>query len=192
VFPEDVMKTDQGLIDSKTTLPVTAGRIEKMSKSKKNIISLFDAVNDYGADTIRLFLLSDSPIERDLEWSDTGIEGAWKYLNRAWRFVDKLAQAVPADFSPNFKSLSDDALAFRKQTHILIKEVTKDIEDHHLNKAIARLRAYTNLLFEIDMTDAFLSVLYEGGSVFIQMIAPFAPHFSEEAWEILGHKKLVI
>src|SRR5205823_14917822 len=95
LFPEEVTTTDSGFADA-AGRPVLTGRLEKMSKSKKNVVGLDDSVDTYGADTARLYLLSDSPPERDREWTASGIEGTWRYVNRLWRLVSEPDAPLPA------------------------------------------------------------------------------------------------
>src|SRR5690606_17371379 len=106
---------------------VTVGRIEKMSKSKKNTVDPVEILETYGADAARLFILSDSPPERDLEWTESGIEGAWKYVNRLWR----LAQLA------DFDGTGGDVDALRRKIHGTIDQLTQDLDKFHFNKAVA-------------------------------------------------------
>src|SRR3546814_14447645 len=100
LYPEEVDLQEGGAARRSDGAPVARGRLEKMSKSRKNVVGLENVVGDYGADTARLLLLSDSPPERDLEWTDAGIEGAWRYVNRLWRLVDDLRGRLPAPGTP--------------------------------------------------------------------------------------------
>ena len=175
-------------IEIKTGLPVTVGRIEKMSKSKKNTVDPRYIIETYGADAARLFMLSDSPPERDLEWTDAGIEGAWRYINKLWRLVlahqDKLLSVK--DFA--LTSLDNtQLLALRKATHKTIAAVTDDIERFHFNKAIARIRELSNMLADImpDSTES-LVVYKEAVVAIIHLLNPFMPHLAEELWQQLG------
>lgn len=156
---------------------VTVGRSEKMSKSKKNTVDPRSMIATYGADAARLFMLSDSPPERDLEWTDAGIEGAWRYLNKLWRLVVALKVPVAGE---------DEKL--KKATHKTIAAVTEDIEKFHFNKAIARIRELTNMLSEETPTAA----AREAMEVALHLLQPFLPHFAEEAWQTLGHKDMLI
>src|SRR5207302_4188992 len=112
LFPEEVESTDDGRLIDAAGRPVMAGRHEKMSKSKKNVVGLDEIVDTYGADTARLYLMSDSPPERDLEWTAAGIDGAWRYVNRLWRMVSEPAMtlppagtAIPAAIAPSLVDL---------------------------------------------------------------------------------------
>ncbi len=167
--PEDIMRDASGkYVEIKTQKPVTVGRVEKMSKSKKNTISPIAITETYGADAARLFMMSDSPPERDLEWTDAGIEGAWRYINRVWKLV----------LSPD---KAKDEAAVKKITHKTIAAVTDDIEKFHFNKAIARIREFTNFMEENGATREALEAA-------VILINPFMPHLAEELWLQLGHK----
>ena len=96
IFPKEVAFDGDGRLTDAAGRPVTVGRLEKMSKSKKNVVDLDDIVDSYGADTARLYLLSDSPPERDLEWTEAGIDGAWRYVSRLWRMVSEPAASLAA------------------------------------------------------------------------------------------------
>src|SRR5579862_2783053 len=117
LFPEEVERDDSGRLIGPDRRPVVTGRTEKMSKSKKNVVGLDAIVDTYGADTARLYLLSDSPPERDLEWTETGIEGAWRYVNRLWRMVSEPAVALPPVGTAIPGTLPTPLAAIRRMTH---------------------------------------------------------------------------
>jgi len=171
------------LIEIATGKPVTIGRIEKMSKSKKNTISPHNIIETYGVDAARLFMLSDSPPERDLEWTDAGIEGAWRYINRLWRLVQeqKLTGTSPESRIPNPESL-------KKLTHKTIAAVTEDLERFHFNKAIARIRELTNLVEATPNNAETSATRMETIIAAVHLINPFMPHLAEELWQQLGNK----
>jgi leucyl-tRNA synthetase len=170
--PDDVVKDESGeWVTLLSKQPVTVGRIEKMSKSKKNTVSPMAITETYGADAARLFMLSDSPPERDLEWTTAGIDGAWRYINRLWKLV-----------MGSVKNDTDATL--RKLTHKTIAAVTGDIEKFHFNKAIARIREFTNHMETHGASQ-------EAMEVAVQLINPFMPHLAEELWERLGHKTML-
>lgn len=191
VYPADVTKDEAGnwnMLDGSG--PVTVGRSEKMSKSKKNTVDPRAMIEAYGADSARLFMLSDSPPDRDLEWTDAGIDGAWRYLNRLYRLV---AENHDAFAYPDVAAdVAGDLLAIRKQTHKTIDAVTKDIEAFHFNKAVARIRELTNALEKLDITTAAAKAVFaEAGVAVIHLIGPLLPHIAEELWALLGHKDLI-
>jgi leucyl-tRNA synthetase len=187
LFPEEVTKATDGSATDANGLPVTVGRMEKMSKSHKNVVGLDTIVEVYGADTARLYLLSDSPPERDLEWTDAGIEGAWRYVNRLHRLVtEPPVPLAPADASvPN---LPPKLAEIRGAIHRTIRDVTDDLDKFRFNRGVARIRELTNLLEEIDGNadrDAAGFVLREGIEAAIRLAGPMMPHLSEELWSIL-------
>src|SRR5580700_4975341 len=128
LFPEEVTADAAGRLLDTAGRPVVAGRNEKMSKSKKNVVGLDDIVDTYGADTARLYLLSDSPPERDLEWTETGIEGIWRYVSRLWRLVSEPPVPLAAPGSPMPAALPPDLDAARRSTHQTIAAVTDDLD----------------------------------------------------------------
>ncbi|MBY0406948.1 MAG: class I tRNA ligase family protein, partial [Rickettsiales bacterium] len=189
----DEINVDGTTVTDKNGKPVTVGRIEKMSKSKKNTVDPRHIITSYGADAARLFMLSDSPPERDLEWTDAGIDGAWRYINRLWKLV---LDNQPAIATSNFIDLNDikepDLLALRQHTHKTIAAVTDDIERFHFNKAIARIRELTNALGSLNTADpATAAVFSEAIGAVIHLISPFMPHLAEELWAQLGHTDMV-
>ena len=128
---------------------MTIGRLEKMSKSKKNVVDLDDIVDTYGADTARLYLLSDSPPERDLEWTAAGIDGSWRYVNRLWRMVSEPdVELAAAPGAPMPAELSPALVALRRTIHKTIAAVTDDLDKFRFNRAVARIRELTNALEE--------------------------------------------
>ena len=155
--------------------PVTVGRIEKMSKSKKNTVDPEPMFDTYGADAVRWFMLSDSPPERDLPWSEAGIEGTWKFVQRLWRLFE-----APRGNTGDDKGI-DRAL------HRAIAGIGTDIDGLHFNKAVARVHALTNAIEKAVPSasrDAAITTL-------VRLIAPMLPHLAEEAWAAMGHDGLV-
>src|SRR5438552_14356104 len=123
LFPEEVTNADSGTFVDRAGRKVTTGRTEKMSKSKKNVVGLDGIVDTYGADTARLYLMSDSPPERDLEWTETGIEGTWRYVNRLWRLVSEPAAALPQAGSAMPARIGPALVTLRRQTHKTVAAV---------------------------------------------------------------------
>ncbi len=165
----------------------------KMSKSLGNIVDPDDMVEKYGADTVRLFLLFAAPPERDLEWSDHGIEGCYRFLNRLWRFIFMhLDEVKESRGQIDANGLSDAGKLLLKRTHQLIKRVTNDIENFRFNTAIASIMEYLNLLYDIDNSIDWGNVedrkvvRFAFESIAL-LISPFAPHFADEVWESLGN-----
>ncbi|MFA5989735.1 MAG: leucine--tRNA ligase [Sphingomonas sp.] len=174
--PEEVMRTDgTSLAEVATGAPVTVGRVEKMSKSKKNTIDPEPIVDQYGADAVRWFMLSDSPPERDLPWSESGIEGAWRFVQRLWRL-----------FQTERSTGGGDAALTRKY-HQIIAGVAADIEALSFNKAVARLYELANA---IDRAAPSLArdTAIDG---MLRLVSPMVPHLAEEAWAARGGTGLI-
>ncbi|MEN2977292.1 leucine--tRNA ligase [Tistrella bauzanensis] len=198
VYPEEVVKDAEGeLVHAETGGRITRGRIEKMSKSKRNVVDPMAIIEAYGADTARLFMLSDSPPERDLEWTDAGAEGAHRYLSRLYRLVEEwqvLSAPAGADITAALAAAEGPALEIRRALHRTIRDLSDDLERFHFNKAVARLRALSNTLFDFtpladNATDA--AVAREVLDAVIGLIGPMTPHLGEELWAVAGHDGLL-
>jgi len=189
LFPEEVETDGAGRLVDAAGREVIAGRHEKMSKSKRNVVGLDAIVDTYGADTARLYLLSDSPPERDLEWTETGIEGIWRYVNRLWRTVSEPPVKLPPPGSPIPSHLPADVGALRRTTHKTIAAVTDDLDKFRFNRAVARIRELTNALDELPAgAPGAAHALREGLETLARLLGPMMPHLAEEMWEQLGHK----
>ena len=167
------------------------GKSEKMSKSKKNVVDPDLILSKFGADTARFFMLSDSPPEKDLEWTDTGIKGAYKYLNRLWDLVGRNLNILLKE-KKNIKNFNESS-ELVEEINRTIYYVSLDYENFRFNRAIARIREFTNILFENEeklMKDTKLfKFLLEN---IIKIISPMVPHISEEMWRLLGNKNFLI
>jgi leucyl-tRNA synthetase len=172
--------------------PVRVGRSEKMSKSRRNTVDPTATIAAYGADTARLFMLSDSPPERDLEWTEAGIDGAWRYLNRLWRLFDeRFAQVAPPGTPPPAR-LSPAATELRRAIHQTIDAVTQELERFHFNKAVALIRELSNRVEVFDAADpAAPALLREALDTVVLLLGPMVPHIAEELWQRLGHEALL-
>jgi len=182
LLPEEIEKRDGALIEISTGAPVTTGGVEKMSKSKKNVVDPIQIINDYGADVARWFVLSDSPPERDFEWSDAGVRGAWGSIQKLWA----LAEATPeADDGP---ANAGEPLELRRLAHRTVRDVTHGIEKFHFNVGIARMNELANALRKAEQSTApgMATARREAMRLFAQIAAPFAPHIAEEAWTRVG------
>jgi len=171
--------------------PVVIGDIESMSKSKKNVVSPEEIADAHGVDAARLFVMSDSPPERDVQWSTGGIKGAWRFVNRVWDEFD--SQPI----GPHTGAIDDDpkAVGLRKVTHRMIKRLTESIEDFRFNSGIARLYEFLILLKTVPAetaSPAILQARHEALSALARLIAPFTPHLAESCWERLGETGLVV
>jgi leucyl-tRNA synthetase len=192
VAPAEVRPGEDGApVHAKTGQPVTVGRSEKMSKSKKNVIDPEDIIAAYGADTARWFMLSDSPPERDLEWTESGVSGAWRFVNRLWRMVDGADLAPPGAGRP--EGVDEGAPgAVRRQCHRTIAGVTEDLERFHFNRAVARIHELVNGLGEMKDDGAAAGwVRRETLEATVRLIGPMMPHLAEELWRKLGHATML-
>lgn len=164
----------------------------KMSKSKGNVVSPEDIIARYGADTARMFILFAAPPERDLEWSDQGVEGCYRFLNRVWRLVEPLAETLkkaPGRPAANLVGINRE---MRRITHKTIKKVTEDISTRfNFNTAVSAIMELVNALYqfkEVLESDRDPAVLKEAVDSLLLLLAPFAPHITEEIWEATGHE----
>ncbi len=166
----------------------------KMSKSKGNVVSPEDIINTYGADTARLFILFASPPERDLEWSDQGVEGCYRFLNRVWRLVTAYADTISqVNIPASFAELDDEARKLRFRTHTSIKKVTEDIAGRfNFNTAISAIMELSNALGSYsDNEEQDLPVVKEAINTLLLLLSPFSPHICEELWQLSGNKESV-
>jgi len=192
VLPVDVEEQGGSDLSLKGGGVVTKGRSEKMSKSKKNVVDPESIIGSYGADTARLFMLSDSPPDRDLDWTDSGIEGAWRYSNRLWRMVTEPAFAPCNTDEGQPAELGSGALAIHRTIHKTVHAVSSDLDKFHFNKAVARIRELTNEIDGLDKGEAGADwVLREGLETIVRLIGPMMPHLGEELWQQLGHQTLL-
>ncbi len=175
---------------------VEIGSIEKMSKSKKNVVDPDDIIASYGADTARWFMLSDSPPERDVIWTESGVEGAHRFVQRVWRLISEAAETLKTVDAA--AGTEGEALAISKAAHRTVKAVGEDIEKLNFNKAVARLYELVNTLApflqkvaagEADVVT--IAASREATAMLIAMIAPMMPHLAEECWKALGGADLV-
>ena len=180
--PEDVVRTgtDAKLKDG---TPISVGPVIKMSKSKKNVIDPMDIIDQYGADTARWFVMSDSPPERDVEWTAAGAEAAWKHLQRVWRLTDEVSGGD--EVAP--KGAAEEALTLKKATTRAIIDVTDGIENFAFNKSVAKLYEFTNAVAKSKASQADKQ---EAMKVMAILMTPMTPHLAEEMWTTLGGEGL--
>ena len=196
---------DLGLVshDEPFTRLLTQGMVlhdgAVMSKSKGNVVDPDEMLKEYGADALRLYEMFVAPPEKEIEWTDTGLEGSARFLGRVWRVAMSVAEASPDRVIPSVESvasrLNDAERALRRKTHDTIRRVSADIDPRvHLNTAISALMELVNELYafreagETSGRDERLAVLREAVEALVLMISPFTPHLSEELWEALGHQ----
>ena len=180
--------------------PIEIGPIEKMSKSKRNTVDPDDIIKEYGADVARWFMLSDSPPERDVEWTERGVQGAWRFMQRLWRLVGEAAEIAATAPSERPGQFAPTAAALRKATHRALARVTDDIEKLHFNVCVAHIYEFANRISTIigeiegaasDLGPDFRWAMREAVNVLVQLFHPMMPHLAEECWAMLGHDTLV-
>ncbi len=193
VLPVDAVQKDGRWVHAKTGEPLTAGGIEKMSKSKKNVIDPEAIIERYGADTARWFMLSDTPPERDIEWTEAGVEGAWRFTQRLWRLVnDAVREGSPGEPTGAVGA----ALELRRAAHRALDAVTGDLMNLRFNRSIARIYELANALGAAlqaaDRSEPMRCSIREAAEIMVLVSAPMMPHLAEECWQQLGHAKPVV
>jgi leucyl-tRNA synthetase len=175
VSTDDIERRPGGVFERATGRQVTVGRVEKMSKTKKNTVDPEPIVDQYGADAVRWFMLSDSPPERDLEWSENGIEGAWRFVQRLWRLFDGLEDATGED-----RDLD-------RKLHRTIAGVAEDIEALTFNKSVAKLYELVNAIERAQPSASRTNAI----RTLARVVAPMVPHLAEEVWALSGNDGLI-
>jgi leucyl-tRNA synthetase len=203
VLPSDV--TIDGVGDTrKATLtatgePIEIGHIEKMSKSKRNTVDPDDIIGSYGADTARWFVLSDSPPERDVIWTEEGVQGSWRFVQRLWRLIGEIAEIAGKAPAERPASFGEPALAIRKAAHSALAKVSDDIDKLRFNRCVAHIYEFANALGQsignvaspAALTPDYAFAMREAGDILVQLFAPMMPHLAEECWSALGHQEMV-
>ncbi len=197
LFPDEVNRKDGKAVHAKTGEPVSVGAVESMSKSKKNVVDPESIIAAYGADTARWFMLSDSPPERDIEWSAAGIDGAHRFLQRVWRLVREAAAKGAPLSAPKPTSFGPEAEALRRAAHRSVAAVTGAIEKLRFNTAVAQIYELANAL-SASLQSAgphpapdTAYALREAAELLVRIASPMVPHLAEEGWAALGHKTLL-
>ncbi|QJP15521.1 leucine--tRNA ligase [Starkeya sp. ORNL1] len=199
LFPEEVERRDDGsAVKIGTNEPVTIGAPEKMSKSKKNVVPPETVADTYGVDCARWFMLSDTPPERDREWTSAGIEGAWRFQQRIWRLINEAVELVPDAEPTHPDAFGAESTALRRAAHTLAAEVESDIERLHFNKAVSRVHSFVTVFGDALVAArngepvADLAFAVREAAQFLALaIAPMVPHLAEECWAALGKAGLV-
>jgi leucyl-tRNA synthetase len=198
LYPEEVEGSGENAVCSKCSQNVVPGRVEKMSKSKKNVIDPNILLEKYGADTTRLFCLFAAPPERDLEWSEQGVEGGYRFLNRVWRLAANIMDSIhgAAPFDGDMDALEGQLRDLYRKTHQTIRKVTKDIEDRfHFNTAISAVMELVNSMYGIESRDnnpQQAGVMRLAMESVVLLLGPVVPHFAEELWRALGGESSVL
>lgn len=186
LYPEQI-------VDGKCTVcgqVAEFGRTEKMSKSKKNVVDPNKLIEQYGADTARLFSLFAAPPEKDLEWNEQGVDGCSRFLGRVWRAVTDNLELIGSAEIP--AEVSGSAADLRRKTHQTIKKVTEDVDGRfHFNTAIAAVMELVNSIYAFKDGEQNPGVMREALETVVLLLNPFVPHVCEELWEILGHSESV-
>ena len=189
--PEDVY-FDQKTNSTKKVVgdtPVEVGRSEKMSKSKNNVIDPSSIINKYGADTARWFMMSDSPPERDLEWTETGVEGSYKFINKIWNFSNKIL----FEESLNNSEMTERDINFKNNINNYIVRISTNIEKFHFNKVVANIYELTNYAQkEYECKDLAKNTFLDFLKTYAKLIHPIIPHISEEIWNLMKNEGMVV
>ncbi|MGB5091781.1 MAG: leucine--tRNA ligase [Parvibaculum sp.] len=196
LFPEEVSITEEGsAVHVETGEKVTIGPIESMSKSKRNVVDPNSIIEQFGADTARWFILSDSPPERDVQWTDAGAEGAWRFVQRLWRLLNEALPALSPVGTPRpaLEQFDEASLALHRVAHQTLATLTDDIENLRFNRAVARVYEFANS-FAASRADGLAGdwARREALEFMIIMISPMMPHLAEECWQLLGHSTMVV
>jgi leucyl-tRNA synthetase len=177
--------------------PVAIGAIEKMSKSKRNTVDPDDIIDSYGADTARWFMLSDSPPERDVFWTEEGVRARWAFVQRLWRLVREAGEVAAAADAPRPVTFSEPALALRKAAHRALAHVSEDIERLRFNVCVAHIHEFVSVFqtslasLETEPVADYRWAAREAVDILVRLFHPMMPHLAEECWAVLGHKTLV-
>ena len=180
VMPADVIEEGNQLLHIESKKIISKGDVIKMSKSKKNVVDPNDIIEGYGADVARWFVLSDSPPERDVEWTEAGVIGAWRFANKVWALVSDTPKMDPMSIAA---TADGEALELRRFAHKAMAKITAGIESFRFNTSVAQIYELTNALKKYKANDEAKA---ECLGILIRAIAPFMPHLSEECWAHLG------
>jgi leucyl-tRNA synthetase len=192
--PTDVRPAGDGGFETLEGQAVTLGRVEKMSKSKKNTVDPAAIIEEYGADTARWFMLSDSPPDRDLEWTDEGIAGAYRFVQRLWRQVVEALDHLPERNAGAATASGGRGLGLRRSAHRALKSVGEDIDQFRFNRAVARIHELSNEIsgFGAPEVAEEESALREACEILVHLMNPMMPHLAEELWQQLGHETMLV
>ena len=191
IFPSETYEKNGSFFHIETNEELNKGPSESMSKSKKNVIDPEEIINMYGADTARWFMLSDSPPGRDINWSESGVRGAWKFINKVWNLINNNKRLFNEELSLK-NNESKKYRELKKITHKSLNDITSSIELFQMNIAVAKIYEMTNFisLFKPDNEDE-KSALKESLEILIRVLEPMVPHLAEECWSIIGNNDLL-
>ncbi|MGE0211678.1 MAG: leucine--tRNA ligase [Parvibaculaceae bacterium] len=193
IEPADAVQQEGRWVHAKTGAPLTVGPAEKMSKSRRNVVDPEAIIERYGADTARWFMLSDTPPERDIEWTEAGVEGSWRFVQRLWRLIGEVAARAPERSRP--AAFAPAAEKLRRTAHQALSLVAADIEGLRFNRAIARIYDLSNALQATLQEPADAPgtsfALAEAARILCHIASPMMPHLAEECWAILGETSLL-
>ncbi|MDB1135772.1 leucine--tRNA ligase [Candidatus Anaplasma sp. TIGMIC] len=178
IFPQDAERMSA---EGRTVL---TGKVEKMSKSKKNVVDPCGILAKYGADTVRLFVLSDTPPERDIEWTFCGVEGSWRYIERLWKVFSESNVKISTEFDNS--SVGSEGLKALSKVHVLLHGIEDDMEQCRFNCAVAKFREMSNVIFDMMKCSIENSVINESVYILLRVMEPFIPHVTEKLWEVMG------
>ena len=165
---------------------------EVMSKSKGNIVDPDEIIQKYGADTLRLFILFAAPPEAELDWNDRGMDGAWRFLSRVFRLLDRVAEGHRKISSRNLEMTSAGLAAVIKKRHQTVKKFAQDMEGgFKFNTAISGAMEFVNELYKLSEEELKSAAAFEAVEALVIMLSPFVPHLAEEMWEMLGHRESI-
>jgi leucyl-tRNA synthetase len=194
LLPDEVEKRDDGTVLRKgTNEPVTVGPAEKMSKSKKNVVSPEEITESYGVDCARWFMLSDTPPERDSEWTHAGADGAWRFVQRIYRLVTELQPQLPAPGTKAPAIFGEAATDLRRAAHRATHDLSNDIENIRLNRGVARIYELVKTITDTKITGPDSAwAMREALETLTKLLGPMMPHLAEELWVTLGGKDLLV
>jgi len=187
VYPEEVLEEGGDLIHINSREKILKGPSESMSKSKKNVIDPEKIINDYGADAARWFMLSDSPPERDIIWSLSGIQGSWRFIQKVWSLVQKNKNVFDPDGKYKNAKKNNENQKLLKKMHTNLNDVTNSIEKFQMNVSIAKIYEIVNEIAKFNPKEEDYLVLKESLEILIRIIEPMTPHLAEECWLATGH-----
>ena len=193
IYPNDLYEKDKKYFLKASDEEIIRGPIESMSKSKKNVVDPENIIDEYGADTARLFMLSDSPPERDINWSLSGINGAWKFTQKFWRTVSNCENIFNVNMQNKPDQFDQISISFRKKIHKYLKLITNSIENFQMNVAVAKIHEMNNELTSfIPDNESQKWAKKEALNILLRIAEPMMPHLAEECWKQIGNSKSII